>query len=322
MIVPVSERNAPPFDIHELHIFLVAARTENFSEAARQLSLSQSAVSQQIRSLESKTGVQLFDRDGRSVCLTSAGQVLLPLAREIVAMTRHIKTVMHDANDKVVGTLRVSCGEAACSFLLPHIMRRFHSLYPEVRMVLRTCPPFDIIKQVLEGFVDVGVMSVPSAHPNLTTFPFFRDTFRLIVPADHPWAKRERVEPHELLGQPFVCQHHLSGCYHSVSKALALHSINVEDLNIVMEISDPQTVVRAVEQGLGVSLASMLLASTYVAAGRISALDVRDLLVTHETDFVFSNKIAASPVRDKFLAFASHPQTRAFIETLTDTLSI
>ena len=121
-------------DSHQLHIFLVAAELENFSEAARQLNLSQPSVSAQIQTLERLLGTQLFNRAGRHISLTEAGQVLLPMAREMVHLSIHIEETMASLEGSVVGHLKLGCSTAVGKYTLPRVIGRFRAQYPQVQV--------------------------------------------------------------------------------------------------------------------------------------------------------------------------------------------
>ena len=105
--------------LSELKVFVIAADELSFSRAAERLHLSQSAVSQNIQSLEREFGVELFARRGRSVRLTEAGQALLPMAQEAVGTIQRMREVMHQIEDKVAGELVIGCSTTSGKYLLP-----------------------------------------------------------------------------------------------------------------------------------------------------------------------------------------------------------
>ncbi|NDJ86739.1 MAG: LysR family transcriptional regulator [Chloroflexi bacterium] len=306
-----------PFELQALYIFLIAAQTQSFSEAGRRLCLSQSAVSQHIRSLEQQLNTQLFERHGRGVSLTNAGLLLMPMAREIVALARHINETMDNVESRLVGTLRMACGDSTCNYFIPTLMSRFGRLYPDVRMIFQSRPGQEIANLLLNGQVDLGLLGAASSHPDITLLPFFRDEIRLIVPIDHPFAAREKVELRDLLDQPFISQHASCGCYYSISRELAKRHLSLDDFNIIMEISDPEAIIRAVSQGVALSFGSMLLASAYVDLGMVKLLEVSGLTIFHQAFFAYNSTVPDTTVRDKFLAFVQHPQSYHLMRSLT-----
>ncbi len=117
-------------DAHQLNIFLVAAELESFSQAARQLNLSQPSVSAQIKSLERLLRTQLFHRAGRHISLSEEGQILLPLAREMVRHSIHIEETMASLGRGIVGHLKLGCSTAVGKYTLPRLIARFRAPRP------------------------------------------------------------------------------------------------------------------------------------------------------------------------------------------------
>jgi len=108
-----------------MNVFLTAAETQNFSEAARQLHMTQPAVSMQIQSLEQRLGVDLFERSGRRIQLSEAGETLMPMARELVSMALTIEEAIKSLGGEVVGHLKLGCSTTAGKYILPQLIARF-----------------------------------------------------------------------------------------------------------------------------------------------------------------------------------------------------
>ncbi len=121
-------------DVYELNIFLTAAETENFSKAARQLNLTQPAVSMQIRSLEKKLNVSLFHRTGRSLTLTERGKALMPLARDMINRAIRVEEEIESLKGEVIGHLKLGCSTATGKYILPHLVARFRRCHPKVQI--------------------------------------------------------------------------------------------------------------------------------------------------------------------------------------------
>jgi DNA-binding transcriptional LysR family regulator len=128
-------------DSMKLQAFLHAADTLNFSEAARQLHLTQPTISHHIKSLEKEMGVDLFLRSGSGLKLTEAGRLLLPRARKLLRQTIEMQQIMDSLQQKIVGDLRIACSTTAGKYILPLVSARFGERQPGGRVTILACTP-------------------------------------------------------------------------------------------------------------------------------------------------------------------------------------
>ena len=183
-------------DVHQLNVFLAAAETLNFTRAAQQLHMTQPSVSQHIQGLERHFDLPLFIRNGRYLELTDAGLALLPLAREAVTLSIQIDETMESLKGNIYGHLVVGCSTTPGKYILPHLLARFHNLYPLVTVTCRVSPQTHALRDLEEGQVHFALFSVN--HDNIAdieAISFLCDPIVLIVPLDHPWATRGEIEP-------------------------------------------------------------------------------------------------------------------------------
>jgi DNA-binding transcriptional LysR family regulator len=303
-------------DIYALRVFLEAAKTENFTKAGHTLSLSQPAVSMQIRSLESYLDVELFARDGRNIRLTKSGQALVPMAEQLLQMTLNVEESIRSADGKVVGNLVIGCCAASGKYILPQLVARFQRLYPGVYVSIPVVSREEVMERVVAGEFDLGVTSKRLPDYDLDYEDFFTDHLSLIAPASHTWARSERVTAQDLLTERFICREATSACRAVVAEGLARLGVSIEQLQMVMEIGTPEALAMAVELGIGVSFVSMLAAMPRLALGRLVTVDVEGLELRIPVEFVQNSRRPASRVQMKFLEFANHPQNRPLVDML------
>lgn len=305
-------------DIHALRVFLEAAKTENFTEAGRSLSLTQPAVSMQIRSLENYLQLELFERDGRNIRLTKAGQALVPMAQQIVQMAISAEENIRASNGRVVGNLTIGCSTASGKYILPHVVARFQRLYPDVHVAIPVVSRERVLDGVTSGEYDVGVVGRRAPGADIHYFPFFTDRLVLIVPTSHRWARAGVIAPAELLTERFICREPEASCRLITARELAKVGVNVDDLDIVMEVGNPEALAMAVEYGIGVSFVSLLAANPRLMLGRLAIVEVEGVDLRNDVEIVCSCGRPASPVQTEFLSFVSQQQTRLGIEMLAD----
>jgi DNA-binding transcriptional LysR family regulator len=293
--------------MHELNIFVEAAQTENFSIAAQRLCLSQPAVSLQIRNLEKQLGVQLFRRHGRSVSLSDAGRVLLPMAQQLVLQGKRIEEVMWGLQGMIIGGLCIACSTTVGKYILPRLIAGFRARYPEVQVAVNVMGRRAAIDWLLDGRADLAVVSTHMPHRDLEYWPFLQDQVVLIAPVGHPWADGRALEPEELLKCSFIMRESSAGSYEVLAEGLAARGLNIGDLQVVMTLGNAEAIEMSVEAGLGVAFVSRLVACRGLALGRIVEVPVRDMVLNRSIYTVRHVRRGGTPAQQTFWEFAFDP---------------
>lgn len=301
-------------NIHEMNVFLAAAETQNFSEAARQLHMTQPAVSMQIQSLEQLLGVLLFERSGRRIQLSEAGETLIPMARDLVNMSLRIEETMKSLSGKVVGHLKIGCSTTAGKYILPQLVARFRRMHPAVHVTVYNSSRDHVMQMLCDGMTHISVIS-SLIHCREAEFqPFFTDRVVLIVPADHPWASRGMIKPEELSGVDFILRDDTAGTHQVVLEGLLEHGIQVDDLRVVMELGNAEAIEMAVEEGIGVSFVSRLVAQRGVELGRIKVVQVEGLNLERKIYMTYNMRRAATSAQAEFWNFVHQPLNETLLK--------
>lgn len=290
-------------DTEKIQTFLCAADNLSFSEAAKQLHLSQPSVSHQIKTLEQDLGVELFKRSSSGLELTEGGRVLLPWARRLIHDSVNLKEIMTSLEEEIVGELRISCSTTAGKYILPQIVARFCNRHPGIKARILTCRPERATLDLMEGESHIGVLSTEINDTNFEVQNFFKDNVTLIVPAAHPWAKRNSIEPQELLEEPLILREQESGTRRVVLEELAKHDISLDDLHILMELGNAEAIVATVAAGYGVSFVSYLAAVDLIKQGTIVQVPVDDLDLQRSIYMIRKRVSAPHRPRDTFWTF-------------------
>lgn len=265
-------------NLTRLMVFIYAAESLSFSEAARQLHLSQPTVSHHIKTLEQTLGVELFSRAGHTLKLTEAGRLLLPFAHKLVHQADEVQEMMSSMQENIVGHLRIACSATAAKYILPLLAARFCQRFPGTTVSILACTPQHIVPRLLEGDANLAVVSgYDLCSTGLECQEFFDDHMLLIVPAAHPWAKRQSVQPAELLEEQMILREPTSGTRRVLLSELASHDITFDDLRIHLELGNAEAIVRTVEAGYSVSFVSALAAEWALKLGQVAAVPVDGL---------------------------------------------
>lgn len=267
----------PSIDLTQIKVFLAAAEENNFSAAAKRLHMSQSAVSQNIQSLERNYNIELFIRNGRTVHLSEAGHKLLPIARETINTARLLEDTMLSTNETIGGELSIGCSTSAGRYLIPSLLSMFQEEYPNVRALVRIMSRDNIAEGLIHESIPIGLASCKIEHHELECIPMFEDKIILIASSGHPWAVSRKAMPADLLDQRFILRETSSGTNVALSEGLKPHGITQDMLNIVMTLGSAEAIEMAVERSMNIAFVSEMVAARGLAMGRIIKVDVEGL---------------------------------------------
>lgn len=295
-------------DLTRLLAFIYSAENLSFSEAAKQLHLTQPTISHHIKSLEQTLGVELFIRTGRTLKLTEAGRALLPYAHKLIHQAGEVQDMMVSLQQNIVGHLRIACSTTAGKYILPQLAARFCQRFPGIKVSILSCTAEDIVPRLLEGEANLAVVSsYDLCRDGLECQEFFNDVITLIVPADHPWAGRQTVEPAELLEEQMIVREPTSGTRRVMLTELAKHDISLDDLSINLELGNAEAIVRTVEAGFGISFVSSLAADWALRLSRVAAVPVIGLDLQRRVYMIRRTLEEPNRPQEVFWSFVHHP---------------
>jgi DNA-binding transcriptional LysR family regulator len=295
-------------NLKELQVFLSAANFGSFSEASRQLHLSQSAVSQLIGSLERQLGVRLFERTGRSTRLTAEGQALRPMARELLAAASRVEETILSMQQDVAGHLVVGCSTTSGKYLLPGLIASFRQLHPQSRIDVLVSSRSSVINRLLDGAVGLGVSSKRVENRELEYKKFFSDKIVMVTSAKHRWVRYRKILPDDLLDEPIILREDNAGTLDVVYEGLRRFDIAPEMLNVAMVLGNAEAICMAVEEGIGVAFVSRLAAARSLADGRLVEIKVEGLELQREIFIARNLNLPATRLQTSFWEFAQGGQ--------------
>lgn len=181
-------------EIVNLQTFVAVAETGSFSRASAQLFLTQPAISKRIAALEEELGSQLFDRIGRRVTLTEAGQALLPHARRILLEVEDSRRIITNLSGQIGGKLSIGTSHHIGLHRLPPVLRQFNQNYPDVELDIHFMDSEEACRAVEHGDLELGIVTLPLTPPNvLRTRAVWPDPLSIVVGQSHPLAGQKQV---------------------------------------------------------------------------------------------------------------------------------
>jgi LysR family transcriptional regulator, low CO2-responsive transcriptional regulator len=278
--------------LNQLRVFEAVARTGSFSRAAEALSVTQPAVTLQIRQLERDCGVLLFERIRRRPRLTDAGGVLQDYARRIFALVDEAGRHLEGARGLTTGRLRVVTGPTGSAYAAD-LIAAFHRRYPGIHVALSLDTSERIAHRILTLSDDVGLLGEEQQHPALARMPFCGDPLVAIVGRAHPWARRRTVSVRELADVALITREAVSTTRRFLEARLGSAT---RRLRVALELGSNDAIKRAVELGAGVGIVSHEVVRTEARTGVVHALTIREPGVVHRLDLVHLKDRAASPL--------------------------
>jgi LysR family cyn operon transcriptional activator len=179
--------------LRHIKYFLAVAGQRSFTRAAAALHVSQPALSQQIRQLEERLGVELFDRSGRTVRLTDAGETYADYARRALLDLDAGARALHDVRDLSRGSLRLGFTPPLASYLCGPLVEAFHRRHPHIVLSVREMPQARIEALLADDELDVGIAFDESPAADIETLALLTETLALVVGRDHPYARKRSI---------------------------------------------------------------------------------------------------------------------------------
>ncbi|MDH4409218.1 MAG: LysR family transcriptional regulator [Verrucomicrobiales bacterium] len=226
-------------ELQQLEQFVILARTKNFTRAAAELNLSQSALSRAIQKLEEQIGQPLFERKPREVVLTDLGEMLLERAREILKLAEDTFSLLAEAGQ--FGRVRLGAIPTIAPYFLPGLLRDFSAAHPNISVVVQEDTTENLLKRCSHGEIDLAILALPLIIKYLEVEPLFKEELLLVVPSGHALAGEMTITPETVEPYPFVMLnegHCLSDHVDSYCRRQAVQPVTVERISQIMTIQE------------------------------------------------------------------------------------
>jgi len=259
--------------IDSLKVFCDLTETESFTKAAQINHITQSAVSQQISSLERQFKSLLIERSKKRFRLTREGQVLYDAAKQIVQTYETLHSRLQELKDIISGTIRIATIYSIGLHDLPPYIKRYLKSYPTVNVHVEYRRANQVYEDVLGNVVDLGLVAYPTRNAKLEIVPLSREQMVIICHPQHPLARNKSVKLSAIAGQKFIAFEPDIPTRKAIDRVLREHGVQVVT---VMEFDNVETVKRAVEIDAGVAIVPLGTVTQEVSKMTLAALAVED----------------------------------------------
>ena len=302
-------------DFDQLRTFLEVAKQGSFSRAGQKVFRSQSAVSAQIRQIESEYGERLLDRSGKTVRLTPAGEVFREYAQRMLSLRDESLRAVADHGNDPRGVLALGANEATCLYVLPNVFAEYLRLYPSVQVSIYRNFSHKILERLDSGAIDVGIVTLPVKMPMLKLRTIFRDRLVLMVSADNPLAQHDKVPISMVVEQPLILPR--TGFTRRIMDKL--FRPYRDKLHVRMELPSIGMIKSFVAAGLGVSLISESFARDEVQSGKVKLIALKDNELSRELGLAYRRNRSLPRAAEVFIELLQRRTTQSGQKTATRT---
>lgn len=285
--------------VESFKVFCDLAETESFTKAAQINGITQSAVSQQISSLERQLRCLLIERSKKKFRLTREGQLLYEYGKLIIQSYDSLLSRLQEVKDIVSGTIRVATIYSIGLHDLPPYLKRFLKAHPTVNVHIEYQRANQVYEDVLGNVVDLGLVAYPNKDPRLETVPLRNETLAVICHPHHALARQKSVQLAQLRDQRFIAFEPDIPTRKAIDKFLRDHDVSVRT---VMEFDNIETVKRAVEIEAGISIVPGATVAQEVSKNTLCALPFAEAELHRPLAVIYKRAKVLSPAMKQFIA--------------------
>ncbi|MGL5319124.1 MAG: LysR substrate-binding domain-containing protein [Bacteroidales bacterium] len=240
-----------------LRVFISVAKNLSFTKAAKELYLSQPAISKHIHELEEQYKVRLFDRIGSQIQLTKEGESLREHANRILEAYKELAFEMNILTQTYEGELRLGASSTISQYVIPSIIGGFLSKFPDVKLSLLSGNTQDIEKAVLSGQIDLGIVEGEHFESGITYLPYIKDELVIVTHARSKYASMDEITVEEFCKLPIVLREYGSGTMQVLSRALDTHQKKISSLNLILTLGNTESIKTFLSSGNSISVVSI-----------------------------------------------------------------
>lgn len=253
-------------DSRQLLAFVTVARRGSFTLAAKDLYLTQSAVSHAMKALEQEIGSRLLDRVGKRVLVTQAGEQFLRHAEKILNEMESARAGLDTLANWGHGRLRVGASTTACQYILPTVLREFKQSFPKCVIKIAPGDHSDQLELLRANQIDLAIMLEPASEGEFTFIPLFSDELRLLVAPLHPWTQRASIDRESIAEETLILYNKNSYTFRLVSEYFREEKMNLTNF---IELGSMEAIKELVKIGLGAGVIAPWIARAELASGAL-----------------------------------------------------
>jgi LysR family transcriptional regulator, low CO2-responsive transcriptional regulator len=257
--------------LRQLTIFEAVARNLSFSKAARELHLTQPAVSMQVRQLEESVGLPLTEQIGKKVFLTDAGREVFHYSQSIAVQLTDMETALSLIKGLDQGQLKITVASTA-NAVATDLLAGFRANHPKISIHLDVTNRQEVLRQLAANEIDLAIMGKPPEGHDLEAVTFMDNPLVVIAPPSHPLAKKKKIPIQALSDESFLVREEGSGTRSATERFFAIHGVT---LKTGLTMNTNEAIKQSVQAGMGLAVVALQTVSLEREAGRLAVLNVQ-----------------------------------------------
>lgn len=285
-----------------LQVFHAVAVNLSFTRAAKELHITQPAVTNNIKELENSLGMSLFEREQNKISLTKAGDILLEYTEHAIAEYKKMEYEIGLLKNSFSGKLRIGASTTIEQYILPLILSKFNEKNPDIEILLFNNNTMNVEKDVLSHKIDLGIIEGNTGQMEFRYIPFMKDEIVAVAHTSQPLAQKSQISLEELKKTPLVLREIGSGTLDVIVSELQKHKIRLRDMNIKMHLGSTESIKSFIRNTNCISFVSIHAISKDVVQGEFQIIDIDGLDIIRTFNFIYPQG-QHSGLTDKFINF-------------------
>lgn len=288
-----------------LKIFKKVAEKLSFTKAAKELFITQPAVTKHINNLEQEFNIKLFIRKGNKIELTEAGNILLKYAKNIENIYNQLDFELSALNQKQKGKIKIGASTTIAQYVLPQLMANFKSKFNDLTVSVINGNTEQIEKALSNNEIDLGIIEGQSKRSEFHYIEFLKDEIVLVAKSSNAIAKKSEISLSELQKLPLILREEGSGTLEVISYYLKQKNINFTDLSVEMQFGSTEGIKNYILNSDRLAFLSIQSILNELKRNELSIIDITDFEIKRNFNFIFPEG-QQSQITDLFIRFASH----------------
>ena len=283
--------------------FVTVVRKKSFTVAAKELFLTQPAISWQIKNLENEVDLVLIERKERGTKLTEAGKQFYLYAEKIIKAYEQLMEEMKQLKCMEKGRLLVGASTVPGEYILPKYMGLFKETYPSTDVIVSTGPSEIMGEKLLNGDIHMGVIGAKLEDSRIESKLFLQDEIVMVCRTGHPLADKKKVTLDNVIEYPLIVRERESGVRHTLEDSLSERGYRLRHFPYYTELSGSHSGITGVQNSDAVSFVSNIVAKENLANGTINVVDIADFKMPRNIYIIYNQLKTLSPLSETFLEF-------------------
>jgi DNA-binding transcriptional LysR family regulator len=288
--------------IQQMDALVRVIEMRSFSKAAKNMNLTQPALTKHIKNLEDAVGFKVAERGYAGISLTREGRLLYDYARRILKLRDEAREKILNSRLNETGNIYISASTIPATYILPSMLSRFHRTAPGIKAYVRVGDSEEVIETILEGRAEMGFIGKNPASGKLQAQPLWKDKLILVVPQEHRWV--HKISLPELEAESFVVREKGSGSRDALEKYLKENcGSGLSRFNIAGELGSSEAIREAVISGFGVSLISIHAVRRELEQGILRQIQIKNCCIERNFYLIYKKQFDLMPYHKQFLKF-------------------